>query len=46
LISTAAIEELLFLGRKATMMNDNPRRVIEYMMQSVKIKIKSIFLNI
>lgn len=40
LIRTAAIEELRFFGKNATIINDNPKNVSEYNMQIVKNKMK------
>lgn len=41
----AAILELLFVGKKATMVNAQPYNVIEYNMLKMKNKMTSTFLN-
>lgn len=41
----AAILELLFVGKKATMVNAQPYNVIEYNMLKMKNKMISTFLN-
>ena len=46
LISTAAIDELRFFGKSATIMSDNPKNVMEYNKQSEKNKMKFMILNI
>ena len=44
--SVAAIPELLFVGKKATMVKDHPKRVNEYRKQKAKKMNKLTFANI
>ena len=45
-ISTDAIPELLFVGKKATIMSAHPNKLIEYRMQKMKKRILLTYINI